>query len=246
MRTNGCAVGAGAPAPCQKDLTAANNPLVSNILAAQQSRLVPPNTRQRRDTSTARQMRGDDVYASLAYFAERRAGVALPLPRNAPDSFPRWVGSSQSAHESRTRLRESSGKPLAPVAELHTHHLKRCGKDPPPNCRPWRRWTKAAAAHSRLRSSNSARGIARSSRCVHEYPRRAPPGCPRAHVVGGSLSWALRRRPCSRRWSRRRAHGRKSGRRRARTSRRSALRRPLTRRGYRSCLGASSATNILR
>ena len=167
-------------------------------------------------------------------------------PRNAPDSFPRWVGSSQSAYESRTRLRESSGRPLAPVAELHTHHLKRCGKDPPPNCRPWRRWTKAAAAYSRPRPSNSARGIARSSRCVHEYPRRAPPGCPRAHVVGGSLSWALRRRPCSRLWSRRRAHGRKSGRRSRRTSRRSALRRPLTRRGYRSCLGASSATNILR
>ena len=195
--------------------------------------------------ATRRQHDGCEAMACKLRWRTLR-NVARARLFHSRETPPRWGGSSQSAHESRTRLRESSGKPLAPVAELHTHHLKRCGKDPPPNCGPWRRWTSEAAAYSRPKSSNSARGIARSSRCVHEYPRRAPPGCPRAHVVGGSLSWALRRRPCSRRWSRRRAHGRKSGRRSRRTSRRSALRRPLTRRGYRSCLGASSATNILR
>ena len=196
--------------------------------------------------ATRRQHDGCEAMACKLRWRTLR-NVARARLFHSRETPPRWGGSSQSAHESRTRLRESSGKPLAPVAELHTHHLKRCGKDPPPNCRPWRRWTKRAAAYSRPPRSNSARGIARSSRCVHEYPRRAPPGCPRAHVVGGSLSWALRRRPCSRRWSRRRAHGRKSGRRSRRTSRRSdPRRRPLTRRGYRSCLGASSATNILR
>ena len=113
-----------------------------------------PTTRHVDSTTDARRRR--------VSFVSVLCGTSRARLFHSRETPPRWVGSSQSAHESRTRLRESSGKPLAPVAELHTHHLKRCGGSSS-NCRPWRRWTSGAAAHSRPKSSNSARGIARSS-----------------------------------------------------------------------------------
>ena len=137
-----------------KDLTAAK---VSSARAA--GARGAPIRRQRRGLDNTSVLHVSNYQTNECWRAERRAAW-LFHSRETPTT--RHGVGRQSAHESRRAWRESSGKPLALKLDDLTRTISNvvAGSS---NCRPWRRWTNEAAAHSRPRSSNSARGIARSS-----------------------------------------------------------------------------------